>query len=317
LSGLAGFGEARFTGDARFEKAQFLSTSHEADFSQARFEGYTSFKDTLFRAGAKFDAIRSDATFDLAGASFEALPGFIQANFKEPPRFDHLTLKTPLAASEPKERFADTWRICARQWRERRADLSVEARDTTSKFRALKALAIKAHDGEREHLFHKGELRGRRLSEDEGRAVFLGNIAYDLLADFGRSFLRPLAVWAGLTFGVTCLYWLSFLLTPARDGCGWLSAFGHSLYLAVRSGFVLLGRARDQRLMDAYLCLFGPRTVSAGVPPDPPHPPAAPIRIPIPDIPGWVTVAEMAHTLISVILIFLIALALRNQFKIK
>jgi hypothetical protein len=69
--------------------------------------------------------------------------------------------------------------------------------------------------------------------------------------------------------------------------------------------------------MDAYLCLFGPRTVSAGVPPDPPHPPAAPIRIPIPDIPGWVTVAEMAHTLISVILIFLIALALRNQFKIK
>jgi hypothetical protein len=61
-------------------------------------------------------------------------------------------------------------------------------------------------------------------------------------------------------------------------------------------------RARDQRVIDGYSCLYGGA-------------PAAPGSFP--DIPAWISYAELVHTLGSVILIFLVALAVRNQFKIK
>ena len=316
------FEDAWFENAARFDDACFASCSDaRVSFLMARFAGYTSFEAAIFGGDIRFDAIRGESVFDLAGASFDALPSFIQANFKEPPRFDHLTLKTPLASSERRESLARALGICARQCWERRGGLSAEekaeARDTTSKFRALKALAIKAHDGEREHLFFKGEMRARRISEDEGWAVRAGNVAYDLFSDFGRSFLRPLAVWLVLLFGFSGAYWAGSFPVAPRTGCDRLSAFGYSIYLGVRSGLVLLGSVKDERLTDAYLCLFGRQTIPANLPPDPPHAPGDPLLTRIPDIPAWVTAAEMAHSFFSVILIFLIALAIRNQFKIK
>jgi hypothetical protein len=75
----------------------------------------------------------------------------------------------------------------------------------------------------------------------------------------------------------------------------------------VRNGLVILGASRDARINDAYLCLYGSSPPVTRL-----NPTAGTAWIP-----WWITVAEMLHTLGSAILIFLIALAVRNQFKIK
>ena len=253
------FEDAWFENAARFDDACFASCSDaRVSFLMARFAGYTSFEAAIFGGDIRFDAIRGESVFDLAGASFDALPSFIQANFKEPPRFDHLTLKTPLASSERRESLARALGICARQCWERRGGLSAEekaeARDTTSKFRALKALAIKAHDGEREHLFFKGEMRARRISEDEGWAVRAGNVAYDLFSDFGRSFLRPFVVWLVLLFGFAGAYWAGSFPAAPRTGCDRLSA-ARILALPRRQKRARAARQREGRAFDRRLSL--------------------------------------------------------------
>ena len=170
--GTARFGKAEFHHEARFDNVKFQCNKYAAIFEQCRFRNYASFSGCTFSSEANFEAIHSASKFNLAEVTFEALPNFIQANFKEPPRFDHLTLKTPLVTSEPKKpkgcshvalrnRIMQCFKVSAgrsRQANEAKNYGSNQEKDDASKFRALKALAIRAHDREREHLFFKGDL---------------------------------------------------------------------------------------------------------------------------------------------------------------
>ena len=72
-----------------------------------------------------------------------------------------------------------------------------------------------------------------------------------------------------------------------------------AIYLSVKNALVLSGGARDARVNQAYLCLYGG---------DPQHP----------AIPPCVTFLEtLVQIPFSAILIFLVLLAVRKQFKIK
>jgi hypothetical protein len=279
--GAALFDGARFSMAAWFDNAEFLNRYSSAKFRQTRFEAHANFEKVVFRAGADFTAIRSEATFNLANATFYMLPSFIQANFKEAPRLDNIMLGSEVAPG-------GFWR-----------SLFVRStKDVSSKYRALKRLAIQGHDHEREYQFFRGELRSRRTSEDKWwySRYWIG-ILYDLVSDFGRSVWRPVLVWFLWTAALAELYAIS-ATSPAAARCS--QPFWEGLYLAVRNGFPLSG-SKDQRIVDGYSCLYKVSLVSGNA-----------LEIPV-----WISYAELLHALGSVVLIFLTALALRNQFRIR
>lgn len=159
-------------------------------------------------------------------------------------------------------------------------------------------------------------MRARRASKIEGCVVRLGNKLYDCISDYGWSFLRPLVVWLLFFFTSTGVYILSSFWASSRLICD-LSTILDSLYLAFLHGIVLPGYASDHRMTEAYLWLFGAQTKRSGAVPDPLIQPPPCCVTDVPDIPVGITIFEMGHTLISAILIFLIVLGLRNQFKIQ
>lgn len=293
------FYETHFHGSAWFYDTKFA----RAGFELARFDGFATFRDASFEGGADFFAVRSEGGFEMERAKFEELPGFIQASFKEAPRLDDIALG-------PKVEPGSFWR-----------SLFVKSSmEVTSRHRALKRLAIQGHDHEREHLFFKGELRARRTSEDRWwYSRYLIGIFYDLVSGFGRSVWRPMLVWLLWAALLAELYALSAVprvahtpAAPSVVGSAPLAlnlppniscrpALWEGLYLAARNGFPLSG-ARDQRVINGYSCLYSGAPPSDGT---------------FPVIPPWISYAELVHMLGSVSLIFLIVLALRNQFKIK
>jgi hypothetical protein len=122
---------------------------------------------------------------------------------------------------------------------------------------------------------------------------------YDFFADCGRSIWRPFVTWAALVLGFAAFYF-SRAADDLATRCGSLETTTlQALYLSIKNGLVLFGGTRDARINQAYLCLYGGDANQAA-------------------IPLSVTYVEtLAQTPISAVLLFLLLLAVRNQFKIK
>lgn len=107
--GPVAFGRARFQGFARFDGAYFggrtwfggteflgyawfdrVTFAGRASFGGAVFSDYAYFEKAVFLQYTRFDAMRCDHAFNLAGAQFRGPPNFIQAHFVEAPRLDDL-----------------------------------------------------------------------------------------------------------------------------------------------------------------------------------------------------------------------------------
>jgi hypothetical protein len=93
-----------------------------------------------------------------------------------------------------------------------------------AKWRAMRGLAIKANDHEREQRFFAHEMRANRYLNDwplhyrlwdntawGGIGRWWFGYAYQFLSDFGRSIFRPLAWWAITVAVFTCIYLASHL----------------------------------------------------------------------------------------------------------
>ncbi len=117
-----------------------------------------------------FTGIKADRSFNLAEAVFSKVPGFNQADFKQTPDLDIVSIPVP-----------DWWRI----WR--KGD-----KKQISKYRHIKRLA-NDRDYSAEHLSFVGELRSKRWSMEPGPRAAIG-ILYDLCSDCGRSIWRPLVL---------------------------------------------------------------------------------------------------------------------------
>jgi Pentapeptide repeats (9 copies) len=237
---IADFSGAVFSGDGHFDRAEFLGrtefisaifqssanfndtvfsqTANFADvnfrsgasFSQSTFSGFTIFSDAVFHKSADFSAIRSDRAFTLAEATFHGMPDFIQAQFAEAPRLDNMHLRTAL--SEP----VSFWPRC----KARAARLIQGDESGPACYRSLKRLAIQGHDHESEMKFFAGEVKSARFVTDypatwrmwsreawSGVARFWFGLLYQIVSGFGRSLLRPLALW-GATVALATLYFL-------------------------------------------------------------------------------------------------------------
>jgi uncharacterized protein YjbI with pentapeptide repeats len=174
-----GFDRVFFTSNAWFQSAHF---SYNAWFREATYGGNTSYQKAVFERPPRFSAIHSERAFSLAKATFHGVPDFVQAHFAEAPRLDDSNLQHKLDQA-------------------REGDLS-------ARYRALKRLAIQGHDHAREQDFFAGEIKSARFVTDwplawrvwnrtawAGVARFWFGWLYQLTSDFGRSVVRPFAIW--------------------------------------------------------------------------------------------------------------------------
>jgi len=225
--GKAVFESVHFSGNAFFTQTVFFKT---ADFSLAKFDQYAGFDAAEFHGAANFNAMRGDKAFAMADAVFKVVPDFIQAHFEEAPRLDnvHVTVRMIRACPDYKPRRDSDGRQIAPNWGERTGHAierwgswpgrfakgawrrATEAdRDIPARWRALKRLAIQAHDQDREHAFFAGEVRSARFAGDWpapwpvwktsawlGFFRFWFGILYGLFSNYGRSVAQPTLWWA-------------------------------------------------------------------------------------------------------------------------
>ena len=253
FSGYAWFASARFSGRASFGSARF---SGYASFTRAKFEGFAGFDSARFDGPASFNAVRGDRAFSLADATFEQVPDFIQAHFEEAPRLDNVTVSRRLIRAFPDypPRKDDDGAAIPPEFGERAGHMldrlvSWPSRvvrwmqgadgDAPACWRALKRLAVQAHDQDREHAFFAGEVRSARFATDwplpfergklkieapswrwlnhvpfvfwRGEAwlgffSFWFGVLYGLFSNFGRSVARPFLWWALGVVVSTMLY---------------------------------------------------------------------------------------------------------------
>lgn len=280
--GAASFDRAVFTGNALFDKATF---SGNTMFFNAEFSSEAWFNDAIISGRAWFTAMKCQSIFVVDRAMFSTVPDLILARFPEPPQLDHILVTAPPLWSS-------------------KADP-----DHPAAFRALKRMAIAAHDRDREMEFFAGEMRAARFVSDypipwtkgwasSGR--FWVGMAYDVFSDFGRSMVRPLLCWLA-----TVLLAAGFYLGQANDSgrCAnrdlRTSPPVEALQLALRNGLIVL-YSGDESAHRIHGCLYG----MVG-------------KTETPYVPASVSTVTAVQKFFSLLFIFLIGLALRNMLKMK
>jgi Pentapeptide repeats (9 copies) len=328
FTGTASFDKATFSGEAQFQRAIFLGP---ASFAGAAFSWHSRFEGAAFPAGAwftsayfrrtaDFERIVADGAFSLAGARFEQTPpSFVSARLAVPPDFSKMQISP---GAEP-GLFVQSVLGGFFLWLVGQLDSALGGR-----YRVLRHLAAQTGDHKSEALFTAAELRSRRYTEDQPwHAGFWLSIIYELVANFGRSVVRPIFWLIALTAvsswfylaqhapaGVSAAAQLEARLVPllpealrpaapalpklackAGDGDPGAAA----IQLAVRQALVI-GGLDSGRNAAANVCLYGyDEKLRAAAVPD-----AAVL---------W----GIVQTLLSAGLWFLFLLGLRNRFRIK
>ena len=317
--GDAVFVESTFFGDVRFTRAQFYNDAiftkakftAYVEFNQAIFESNTKFLGAIFEKDSAFVAIKGVSFFTIEQAEFYAVPDFSQASFAEAPRLDNSYFHP---ASMNRNEGA-------------RLRASGDRRDVTARWRALRRLAIQAHDHERELIFLAEEIKSLRDTQDwllpnplmmragepvcwPGGGRYWAGLFYQFISDFGRTTLRPFLGWLLLTCTFAMFYFSHYsaavnqsnisVTIPAIASVD-CEPYMAALYLSVHNGLVISGLGRSDKLAQSYACLYG----SSG---------KAQL---VPVMPDTVVFAGIGQTVLSAVLIFLFLLALRNYFRIK
>ena len=278
----ANFLEATF-----FRPVSFHSTEFEdvAQFVQCSFESAVNFGDSYFKKFASFKAVSGKGLFYLHNVKFINVPDFAEAHFQEAPQFDNVGLKP--------ERFKE-----------------LQAHETSpnipSRWRALRRLAIQAHDHERELQFFKGEIIARRGTEDKlTHARYWFGWLYQLLSDFGRSMGLPL-LWFGISLLLFAIFYacqgpvefnqLLIKHVSCIDGSG--DSRIVALGVSTINAFPFAAISSSDLLNQYYACLYGIQENTLV-------------------IPYVVTFVSIIQFFVSAVLLFLFLLAVRNNFRIK
>ena len=355
------FVDVKLKNQSRFDNVRF---ERMAWFYQTAFERFCSFEKARFNGHANFEGTQAAGGFTLDKAKFyHQVPSFIQANFIEAPRLDMVSVLPPPKYFHLGRLWHLSKRICQRdylnssephriKWRLPRYNLVEWLRlrlryswrnfinhhrdaDEEARYRALKRLAIQAHDHENELEFFAGELRARRHLTDSPNIFkhgpksflrYLAGIAYDLTSDVGRSIWRPFILFAVVFYAFTQLY-IHQATALSNGNCAnsdKMTASYAAYTIAAKNSLLFLGTDRTDKIKRAYTCLYGAAPIyenpsTAGnnrIKPG--YENMSPTsRHMAPNVPWSVSVIGTAHSIVSLILIFLLLLAIRNQFKIK
>jgi len=277
--GDAFFSNAQFNGgSAFFSRAKF---SHGANFSLAQFKHPASFQNAIFKENVNFSSITSEKSFDLTHTEFSQAPDFTENAFHAPPVLDDITIPDPLKCR------MWNWHDVEDEPRHSGMNPFKITNDKTDsrKYRALSKMADEAKDYQNEMEFFAREQRCRRFWHDrpfgKGAGRFWFGLAYEKFSNFGRSFLRPFIGWSA-TMAIFATY---YGFQAKNTGHIW-----DSIYLSLRHGLVISGLTKNGHMTSLLKKMY------------------------CTDIPAF---AFMLQPFISAILIFLLLLALRNQFKIR
>ena len=278
----ADFMAAKFFRPANFTYAEFEG---DALFPQCSFSNAVYFGDSSFKKFASFKAIRGKSIFSLHNVKFRNVPDFTEAHFEEAPQFDDVELKPEgfkkSQAHESKPNLPSLWR-------------------------ALRRLAIQAHDHERELQFFKGEIIARRGTEDKRtHARYWFGLLYQILSDFGRSMGRPL-IWLGISLIFFATFYAcqgpveikQLLIKHVSCIDGPSDSRLVALGVSIVNAFPFAAISSSDLLNQFYACLYY-------------IPESAPV------IPKVVTFVSGIQFFISAVLLFLFILAVRNHFRIK
>jgi uncharacterized protein YjbI with pentapeptide repeats len=333
--------------DASFEEAVFQKnaifrdvTAEHLTFERAVFKGSMDFRQLRIRDACSFRAVDSKGDVDLSNSRFDNPPDFTLSSFRRDPRLDSVRIKsrwygfytrspTGLDLTTRKPPRVGFW-----------IDEHAPA-----KFRELKRIASNTHDGINELEFHAQEIRSSRFVTDwpipwpgksiQGVARFWLGLAYGAFGDFGRSVLLPLLWWMLLVVVSTGLYlgqqpevrdrrallasehnflsaYLLAIVAAWREAQPCTSGLPESVrrltdapteavQIAVMNGVLFADMGADGSRR-AYGCLYGTEGSSATSP-----------ALISPQV-NWI--ARVQRTL-SVVLIFLFGLGLRNKLKMK
>lgn len=167
------------------------------------------------------------------------------------------------------------------------------------KYRRLKQLAAETKDHESELEFFCLELKAKRFYETGSVLPILLNWLYELVSNFGRDVWRPFACWLGLTILSMVLIGAVLLPRPLLScTCpgepGRAEAYSSVVRMAFTNSLALISGDKLTIRQRALTCLYGEKT-------------------------GPTLLGELGITLqslASLILFFLIGLALRNRFRI-
>ena len=160
-------------------------------------------------------------------------------------------------------------------------------------------------------LFFADEIVARRGVDDGPVERFFGHV-YELFSDFGRSILRPVWRWLGGWVLFSVVYLLRSLpvqlgkgVTPiiCVDGTG--NPLSEALTISLKNAMLFIGWDRTDRLKRAFACLYGSQPLYEG----------SARKAPV--IPIDVAFTALLQNILSLALLFLFALALRNHFKVK
>lgn len=349
FGGYCDYGQSKFIGTSDFSNANFEGP---VCFQKVDFESHSDFSISSFSDVTDFEAILVKRAFSLADAEFtSSIPNFTQANFAESPRLDNVQIIKPFIKRSRhtwlkyfwRKRFAFylKWYWCKYIWQHPKHVWNEffntrRNPDEEAHYRALKRLAIQAHDHENEMKFFAGEIRSRRyitdfanfLTHDFASSMrYWAGVAYELFSDFGRSFIRPTLWW------FACL-WIFANLTLSGAGLqdttkchnSQLTPKEAAYTIGLKNSLLILGLTKTNIVKQAELCLYG-KNKNGEVASNPkPYDPkikrtyeakSAKVENTKTDIPFKAAVQGIAHSLLSLLFIFLLLLAIRNQFKIK
>jgi uncharacterized protein YjbI with pentapeptide repeats len=279
------FQQATFTGKANFEAATF---EREADFQHTEFLGITIFREAHFKQVANFHAARFSKTVSFRGSDWGAVPDFIGTAWKDGVAIaDFEQLQTQLNKGELDWRNPST----------------SDPAPITDRLQALRKMARDADDRPRELDYFALELQARYQSKGAWAKRCLVGL-YGGLSNHGRGVGRPfwwlVGLWAlsALIYGVLAvgdwsvlskdrLFALTYGVLPDVDWSLWDNA----LLLSLVNALPPLGASSWVResILKASYC----EEVRSLV--------------------GFIAVVE---GVIGLILLFLIALGLRNRFRL-
>lgn len=330
------FKDSIFNKKTYFKRSTFIKTvdfdcsifNGEVYFTNSEFKGKTSLKSSVFLNGVdfkrsrflmetSFEAIVSNKYFSLADSNFGDVPNFIQAHFDEPPRLDNVVIHKNIVSDQNDKETKD-------QIKE----------SESARFRALRRLATQGHDHHREMEYFSGEMRSARgiihfpfpwqvwkRPERSMLLWWLGRI-YEITSNFGISIARPFAgliitmfvfsiIFLGMSSNIHSCYSgeimkgqvpsdvvFTGLTEPVRQST---NAIQEAMQLAFHNSMIFLDNGGDA-LHRTYGCLFGIERYNGS---------------PIAYVPIWVSIASSIQKILSSLFIFLIALGLRNNLRMK
>lgn len=186
FSGPATFSRTRFRELVRFDDAKF---NEEASFDSAVFEKAAEFPRATFSQDARFVRCTFCGFTKFENTNFENVGYFEYAKFlNDSPSFHAVKHQTILLFSGV-DQFPDS-------------DVSADA---IKRYEVLKQLSEAQGQTEQALNFNALELRARRHQPTAGHAFRVATWLYERLSDYGRSFARPLGAYAALVLLTFCL----------------------------------------------------------------------------------------------------------------